>query len=130
VVLITAHGALEQLALSFEELKFKHMVDQKWSELAYFGLLFDPLADSLNAFIDKSSERVTGEVQVKLYKGGLAVVGRTCVNSLYDEELASFDSKVIDQKQIAGTVFMHGIQGKIYQKQQRSVPKAKEAEVK
>jgi argininosuccinate synthase len=132
VVLLTAHKALEHLVLSFEELQFKAHVDQKWSQLAYFGLLFDPLAEDLDAFISSCSKRVTGEVQTKLYKGGLAVVGRSSPNSLYDEELASFDSKVLDQKQVAGTVFLHGIQGKIYQKQQHAVPeqpaKAKESD--
>ncbi|WP_456327556.1 argininosuccinate synthase, partial [Archaeoglobus sp.] len=68
-ILITAHRDLERLVLSRRELKFKRFVEEEWAELVYYGLTNDPLFDALNAFIDKTQERVTGWVKVKLFKG-------------------------------------------------------------
>ena len=70
-VLLAAHADLEKLVLTRGELKFKKTVEEQWSEMAYGGLVDDPLFADLNAFIDKSQERVTGTVKVKLYKGAL-----------------------------------------------------------
>ena len=51
----------------------------------------DPLSEDLEGFIDKTQERVCGEVKVKLYKGGLQVIGRSSPMSLYDFNLATYD---------------------------------------
>jgi argininosuccinate synthase len=37
-------------------------------------------------------------VKVKLYKGALTILARSSPNALYSEDLVSFDSKTIDQK--------------------------------
>jgi argininosuccinate synthase len=55
-ILLTAHKDLEHLVLSRAELRFKATVDDAWSELAYMGLLDDPLYSDLNAFIDQSQK--------------------------------------------------------------------------
>ena len=62
-ILLTAHKDLERLVLSRAELRFKVMVDEAWSELAYMGLVEDPLFADLNAFIDQSQKRVNGSVK-------------------------------------------------------------------
>ena len=76
-VLLTAHADLEQLTLTRQELAFKRMVDDKWSELAYMGLVHEPLFHDLNAFINESQQKVTGKVDVQLYKGSCRVLGRS-----------------------------------------------------
>ncbi len=114
VVLLTAHKALEALVCTQSERKFKASVDQEWGELAYKGLWFDPLKDALEAFIGKVQERVTGEVTLRLFKGSLMVTGRSSDYALYNEDLASFDSKTFDQSESLGMVKIHGLQSRMY----------------
>ncbi len=118
-VLIAAHRDLEKLVLTRRELKFKKIVEDEWAELVYYGLTSDPLFDALNAFIDKTQERVTGWVKVKLYKGSAMPVARYSEFSLYSEELASFDSMAIDQRLAEGFAVFHGLQGRIYRRLRR-----------
>jgi argininosuccinate synthase len=113
-VLIKAHAALEALVATAAERKFKLMVDQQWGELAYYGLWFDPLKDDLEAFIGKIQERVTGTVTLRLFKSSLTVVGRASEWALYNEDLASFDSKTFDQRLSVGNVQTHGMQSRMY----------------
>ncbi|MGB9929078.1 MAG: argininosuccinate synthase, partial [Methanosarcina sp.] len=115
-VLIATHADLEKLILTRGELKFKKIVEEQWSEMAYAGLVDDPLFADLNAFIDKSQERVTGTVKVKLYKGALIILARSSPNALYSEDLVSFDSQTIDQKDAEGFAKYHGFQARMYRK--------------
>jgi len=115
-VILAAHRDLEKLVLTRGELKFKKSVDDQWSELAYYGLVDDPLYADLNAFIDKSQEKVTGTVKVKLYKGSLTILARSSPNALYSEELVSFDSQTIDQKDAEGFAKYHGFQARLFKK--------------
>ncbi len=114
VTLLMAHKALEALVCTKEEQKFKAMVDSQWSELAYYGLWFDPLKDDLEAFINKVQERVNGIVRLQLFKGHARVIGRSSDDALYSEELASFDTKVFDQREMTGAVKVHGLQSRMY----------------
>jgi len=113
-ILLKAHKDLEQLVLTRAELKFKATVDAQWSELAYQGLVDEPLYADLNAFINKTQERVTGTVKMKLYKGGLLVVARDSSFALYSEDLVSFDSQTIDQKDAEGYCKYHGFQARLF----------------
>ncbi len=97
-VLLDAHRGLEQLVLTKQELYFKQLIDTTWADLVYSGLWFDPLRSDLDAFIDATQERVTGEVLVELNRGRCRVVGRSSPHSLYDEELVSFDKYGFDQR--------------------------------
>ncbi|WP_445475265.1 argininosuccinate synthase [Methanococcoides methylutens] len=115
-VLLAAHKDLEKLVLTRAELKFKSMVDEQWSELAYYGLVDEPLYDDLNAFINKTQERVSGTVTVKLYKGSLTILARTSPAALYSEELVSFDGTSIDQKDAEGFAKYHGFQARLFRK--------------
>ncbi len=112
-VLIAAHKDLEKLVLSRAELKFKNMVDDQWAELAYMGLIHEPLYHDLNAFINKTQERVTGTVDVQLYKGGLHIRGRASPNAIYSMDMVSFDSTTIDQRDAIGYSKYFGIQGRM-----------------
>ncbi|MEM2933831.1 MAG: argininosuccinate synthase [Methanocellales archaeon] len=113
-ILLTAHRDLEQLVLSRSELRFKAIVDQTWAELVYQGLIDEPLFLALNAFIDKTQERVTGMVKLKLYKGSARVIARSSPYALYSRELVSFDLKTFDQRDAAGYSKFHGFQARLY----------------
>lgn len=115
-VLLMAHGDLEGLCFTRMERKFKETVDAAWAELGYMGLVDEPLYEDLNAFINKTQERITGTVKVKLYKGSCIVCGRESPNALYSEELVSFDGKSLDQKDAEGYAKFHGFQARLYKK--------------
>ena len=89
-VLIKAHKGLEFLTLQKDVLEYKRGVEQRYSEMIYNGLWYGVLRESLQAFIEKTQEYVTGTVRLKLYKGSVMVVGRRSEYSLYDEGLATY----------------------------------------
>jgi argininosuccinate synthase len=114
-ILLEAHRDLEQLILTRNELRFKEFVDRRWSELVYQGLIMDPLYASLNAFVDKTQERITGMVYLKLEKGAARVVGRASPNALYSKDV-SFDVKQ-EQRAAEGFSMYHGFQSRMFWKQ-------------
>ena len=114
-VILAAHADLEQLTLTRQELAFKKTVDEKWSELAYMGLVHEPLFHDLSAFIETSQEKVTGKVDLSLYKGCCRVLGRSSPEAVYSEELVSFDSAVLSQTHATGVSAYYGIQARMIQ---------------
>ncbi|KAF5417589.1 MAG: Argininosuccinate synthase [Candidatus Methanogaster sp.] len=115
-ILLTAHQDLESLVLTREELRFKAAVDATWAELAYKGLVDEPLYADLCAFIDETQKRVTGEVKLRLYAGSATVVARRSDFALYSEELVSFGESVIDQRDAEGFSKYHGFQTRLVRK--------------
>jgi argininosuccinate synthase len=100
--------------LTRDEIRFKSLVDQEWSKLAYEGLWWDPYKEDLEAFIQSTQKRVTGDVNLRLYKGQVTVTGRKSNWALYSEELASFDTTTFDQRESTGTVKNFGMQARMY----------------
>jgi len=110
VVLLEAHRELERLTLTREENLFKSILENKWSQMVYFGQWLEPLKEDIDAFMDKSQEVVSGTVRLKLYKGGMMVVGRESPNSLYDLALATYDRKdAFDHKMAEGFLKLWGL---------------------
>ncbi|HVP96326.1 argininosuccinate synthase [Methanoregula sp.] len=122
-VILTAHRDLESLVLTRQELVFKRMVDDKWSELAYKGLVYEPLYAALNAFIDTTQERVNGRVDLELYKGSVRVLGRSSPQAIYSGDLVSFDSASIDQCHAIGVSQYFGIQARLVHALNAKTPK-------
>ncbi len=90
VVLIDAHRALEDLILTKEEQRLKHVLGVRWTELIYEGLWFSPAREAIDAFIDSTQRLATGEVRVQLRPNAAAVTGRRSDYALYAESLASY----------------------------------------
>ena len=111
--ILAAHRDLEHLVLTRQELQFKQMVDEKWSELAYMGLVHEPLFHALNAFIAVTQERVNGTVELSLYKGGIRILGRSSPDAVYSDDLVSFNSTSIDQCHATGVSFYYGMQARL-----------------
>ena len=109
--IIEAHKDLEKIVLTMHEIKFKQIVDQKWSWIIYAGLWHDPLRTDLDKFIDSTQTRVTGKVKLKLQKGSLHIVGRESPYSLYRNDLATFGAgSNFDQGLAKGFVELWGLQ--------------------
>ena len=110
IVLIRAHQALEGLVLPRDVLDFKRTVEQRYSQLIYDGLWFSPLRSSLQAFVDATQERVSGEVAVKLYKGSATVIGRQSPHSLYQSALATYSAgDQFRQEMSEGFIYVWGL---------------------
>ncbi len=125
-VLLEAHKDLEKMVLTRHEVLFKQQIDAQWAYLAYVGLWVDPLREDLDAFIDKTQENVTGEVKLKLYKGGMQVVGRSSPFSLYDKNLANYNIKTtFDQSHSKGFIELWGLQTRMHNALKHSTKKQK-----
>jgi argininosuccinate synthase len=75
----------------------------------------DPLREDLEGFINKTQESVTGEVRVKLYKGGLRIVGRSSPMSLYDKNLVNYNIKTsFNQAYSKGFIELWGLQTRMH----------------
>lgn len=113
-VLLEAHHDLEKMVLTKHEIQFKQMVDAQWTFLVYAGLWTDPLKEDLDAFINETQVRVSGNVKLKLYKGGFQIVGRFSPMSLYDHDLATYNiGTSFDQAWSQGFIEIWGLQTKM-----------------
>ncbi|MDB2265296.1 argininosuccinate synthase [Halorubrum ezzemoulense] len=125
-VLLTAHQALEDLVLTKNERSFKKGIEQEWSEKAYEGLVFAPVVDALNAFVDETQDVVTGTATVKVSGGDCRVVARDSEYAVYSEEMASFNTEDvagIAQSDATGVAKYHGLQERLANDVKASVSK-------
>ena len=114
LTLIAAHQELESLTVERDVSRFKKSVEQRWTELVYEGLWFSPLKRALDAFLDSTSEHVSGEVRMTLHGGRAVVTGRRSDASLYDYNLATYDAgDTFDQRLAKGFVELWGMPSRI-----------------
>jgi len=92
VALIAAHEALEALTLERDLARYKRGVEAEWSNLVYDGLWFSGLKRSLDVFIDDTQKYVSGDIRLKLQGGRATVTGQKSAQSLYDFDLATYDT--------------------------------------
>ncbi len=90
-LLLHAHRAVEQLTLDREQAHLRDSLLTRYAELIYYGFWFAPEREALQALIDHTQRNVTGRARLKLFKGGVWIVGRQSPRSLYNPALASFD---------------------------------------
>ncbi len=118
-LLIKAHKALETMCLDCETQHFKLGAEQKWASTVYCGMWFSPLKNALDAFFADTQKFVTGEVKVKLYKGGSTVVGRKSEYSLYDFGLASYGAEdTFNHDSAQGFIDLYGLPTKVWSAKQ------------
>ncbi|MBQ7623869.1 MAG: argininosuccinate synthase [Clostridia bacterium] len=108
-ILYRAHEALESITLDKLTLHEKQKIAITFAELVYNGQWFTPLREALSAFVDKTQEKVTGKVKLKLYKGNIIKAGVWSDYSLYSEEIATFGESSYDQKDSAGFINLYGL---------------------
>ncbi|RIK39981.1 MAG: argininosuccinate synthase [Chloroflexi bacterium] len=113
-ILSTAHKELESITLDRATLHYKDLVAQRYAELVYDGLWFTALREALDAFVDVTQKRVSGDVRLRLYKGNCIVTGRRSPYSLYSETFATFGaSAVYDHSDAKGFITLFGLPLKI-----------------
>jgi len=110
-ILIAAHRGIESITLDRGAAHLKDELMPKYAELIYNGFWFTPEREMLQYAIDASQEFVTGTVRLKLYKGQVAVIGRSSPYSLYDRELVTFEEGEVayDQRDAEGFIRLNAL---------------------
>jgi argininosuccinate synthase len=113
-ILMAAVREIESLTLDRTTLHYKQKLALDYAEMVYNGLWFTPLREALDAFFEKVSQPVTGEVTMQLYKGNLQPLSRKSPNSLYNLDIASFTMGAsYDQKDALGFINLIGLPIKV-----------------
>jgi len=112
-ILYKAHEILESITLDKDTMHEKQKLAITFAELVYNGKWFSPLREALSAFVDKTQEKVSGTVRVKLYKGNVIPAGVTSPHTLYSENLATFDESDYDQMDSQGFINLWGLPDKV-----------------
>ena len=95
-VLLAARRAMESITLDRGAAHLKDELMPRYSELVYNGFWFSPEREMLQAAIDNCQDMVNGNVNLKLYKGNVVITGRSSPNSLYSEDLVTFEEGAAD----------------------------------
>ena len=122
LVLIDAHRDLESLTLTADITQYKCGIEQTYSQLIYQGLWYSPLKEALDAFIQKTQERVSGSVRIKLFKGNATIVGRQSANSIYTSDLATYGAEdQFDHKAAEGFIYIWGLPTRVWAEQSKGL---------
>ena len=109
-ILYHAHRAIESITLDKEAAHMKDELAPKYAELVYNGYWFSPEREMMQSMIDKSQEKVEGKVRLKLFKGNTMITGRESSMSLYNPNLATFESdQVYSQKDAEGFIKLNAL---------------------
>ena len=108
-ILIKAHRAMESITLDREEVFTKDELMPKYARLVYNGYWFAPERIMIQKAIDSTQKKVNGQVKLALYKGNVIVTGRQSPNSLYDKDLATFESSNYDQHDAEGFIKLNAL---------------------
>jgi len=114
MALIAAHEELENMTLERDVARYKRGVESKWAELVYDGLWFSGLKRSLDVFIEDTQKYVTGDIRLKMHAGSAVVTGRSSTTSLYDFNLATYDTgDSFDQSMAKGFIELWSLPSKV-----------------
>mgnify|MGYP001175046694 FL=1 len=108
-ILLKAHRTMESITLDREEVFTKDELMPKYARLIYNGYWFAPERVMMQKAIDATQKRVNGQVRLVLYKGNVIVIGRQSPNSLYDEDLATFETSNYDQRDAEGFIKLNAL---------------------
>jgi argininosuccinate synthase len=119
LAIIVAHQALEDLTLERDLAHHKPQLEQRWADLVYDGQWFSPLRAAIDAYVDATQVRVTGDVRLRFEPGSCTVVGRRSDHSLYDLSLATYGTgDAFDQSDAEGYVRLYGLPLKVWSAKQ------------
>lgn len=109
-ILHAAHRALESITLDREVMHLRDSLGVKFAEHVYYGFWFAPEFKLMRKLIDETQVKVSGDVRLKLYRGNAIVVGRRSPNSLYDENIATFEADTVyNQRDAEGFIKLNAL---------------------
>ena len=125
-ILLAAHRAIESITLDRGAAHLKDELMPKYAELIYNGFWFSPERELLQVLIDKSQEMVAGRVRLKLYKGGVHVIGRDSPHSLYDQDLVTFEEGTVayDHRDASGFIKLNALRFRTLAKRRKKAAKS------
>ena len=128
-ILLAAHRGIEFITLDRGAAHLKDELMPRYAELIYNGFWFAPERECCRPLIDKSQELVTGRVRLKLYKGNVYVIGRDSPNSLYDQDLVTFEEGAVayDHRDAAGFIKLNALRLRTLAKRRIKAEKKGEA---
>ncbi len=117
-IMLAAHRGMESITLDRGAMHLKDELMPKYASLIYNGFWFSPEREMLQAAIDHSQKKVSGTVRVKLYKGNITIIGRESPNSLYDQDLVTFEEGVqaYDHKDAEGFIKLNALRLRVLAK--------------
>ena len=120
-ILLAAHRGIESITLDRGAMHLKDELMPKYASIIYNGFWFAPEREMLQAAIDYSQEKVTGQVRVKLYKGNVTIIGRTSPYSLYDQDLVTFEEGAVayDHRDAAGFIKLNALRLRVAAKRDK-----------
>ncbi len=108
-ILYRAHEVLEMITLDKDTAHMKRKLSVDFADLLYNGKWFTPLREALQAFALDTQKHVTGTVKLKLYKGNLITSSVTSPETLYSEELVTFEESDYNQNDASGFINLWGL---------------------
>jgi argininosuccinate synthase len=120
-ILLAAHRGIESITLDRGAMHLKDQLMPQYAELIYNGLWFSPERLMLQAAIDQSQSRINGRVRVKLYKGNVSIIGRSSPDSLYDQDLVTFEegATAYDHRDAAGFIKLNALRLRVNARRDR-----------
>jgi argininosuccinate synthase len=129
-LLYAAHSELEQLILDRKTLAAKDLIAPRYADIVYEGRWWTTEREAYDAFINVTQERITGTVSLRLYKGGMQVVGRQSEHALYDERFVTFgEDDVYQQSDAAGFIRLFALPSRVRALKDQELAAAKAAAV-
>ena len=106
-ILLKAHRAMESITMDREVTHLRDELMPRYARMIYNGFWWSPERRVMQALIDASQNAVSGSVKLKLYKGGVYVIGRSSTtDSLYDVDIVTFDEDAGAYEQSDATGFI------------------------
>jgi argininosuccinate synthase len=113
-LLYAAHSELEQLVLDRRTLALKDAIAPRYADLVYEGRWWTTERVAMDALVDVTQKKVTGEIRLKLHRGNVTVAGRWSAQSLYDERFVTFgEDDVYQQSDAAGFIRLFGLPSRV-----------------
>lgn len=122
-ILLKAHRGMESIILDRGAMHLKDELMPRYAEMIYNGYWWSQEREMLQAAIDRSQERVNGVVRLKLYKGSIEVVGRKSADSVYSEEVVTFEEdEVYNQKDAEGFIKLNALRFRLRKRHSQNYP--------
>lgn len=113
-ILYKAHALLETICLDKDTMQYKQKLSHDFANQVYNGKWETTLTKAMLAFVEETQKTVTGNIQLKLYKGNIFAAGMTSPYSLYSEQTASFgEDDEYNQMDSQGFINLFGLPIKV-----------------
>ena len=115
-VLINAHRELEKITTTSWQRYWKDQAGEFYGKLLHEGLAFEPALADIEALIDSSQERVSGEARVRMDDGHFAVTGVRSPHSMMDRRSGVYGEmpELWDGRDTRGFAKISAVPARIY----------------